>query len=127
MLKAIDNGSEALEYLQCEDTPPQIVLLDYHLPGKNGIEILEAICPNTNKFSFIFLSFDNSFDTAIQVMKIGALDFVSKSANLKKELPRVIKKVYRIHDAQLVKDELEKKLSIGNYFQKWPNSFESDQ
>src|SRR5688572_15037911 len=46
-LSHLNNGDHALQYLSHESPPPNLVLLDLHLPGTDGPEILRAIRDDT--------------------------------------------------------------------------------
>jgi len=96
-LQVISSGTEAFYYLSEPEVKPDIVLLDYKLPGMSGIEILEKLQHKKNEYSFIFLTVDNTVETVVKAMKAGALDFVVKSTSLKFELPEKIEKIYEIH------------------------------
>jgi len=52
------------------------------------LEILKNLKSKKEDYSFIFLTVDNSFNTVVKAMKLGALDFIVKSENLKNELPK---------------------------------------
>lgn len=57
---------------------PDLALLDYHLPGVDGLHILEHArkeCPNT---VFVIMTAYGSEDTAAQALKLGADDYLVK-------------------------------------------------
>ena len=73
-----DNGQEALEILESGDQKIDIVLLDLHLPIKNGKEVLEFI-RNNEKFDdlpVLIISVDGMDE--IELRKMGANDFILK-------------------------------------------------
>ncbi|MBN2657967.1 MAG: response regulator [Spirochaetales bacterium] len=106
----ISSGLEAYNSLKEGIVSPDIVILDYRLPGMDGLEILEALGRGNRDYSFIFLSVDNSIGTVIEAMKRGALDFVVKSESLKEELPTKIDKVYNLHQSRMQKRKMEAEL-----------------
>lgn len=61
---------------------PDIVLLDIAMPGKNGIEVLEDIIRETIDAPVVMLTSDDTAETAVKAMKIGAADYVTKPFNL---------------------------------------------
>ena len=111
-LTEIDSGNEALNYLLKPKTKPDVVLLDKQLPGINGLEILEKLKERDINYGIIFLTIDNNINTVIQAMKSGALDFIVKSKELKKELPEKIEKVHNIHNSLLEKRRMEQEAAI---------------
>jgi two-component system response regulator FixJ len=56
-----------------------VLLLDYHMPGKNGIEVMEQLgtCSHA-RFLTIILTGEGNIDIAVQAMKAGAFDFLEK-------------------------------------------------
>lgn len=68
-----------------ESDPPQLCLTDMNLPDGNGIELvqwIQQVCPQT---PVAVITAYGSMDTAIEALKAGAFDFVSKPV----ELPRL--------------------------------------
>jgi two-component system response regulator FixJ len=56
-----------------------VLLLDYHMPGKNGIEVLQQLGSSSpGRFLTIILTGEGNIDIAVQAMKSGALDFLEK-------------------------------------------------
>jgi DNA-binding NtrC family response regulator len=74
------SGEEALA--RCEQQPPEIVLLDLRLPGMDGLEALNAIRAKNASTEVIMLTGHGSIDTAIESIRIGAFDYVTKPCPL---------------------------------------------
>ena len=56
-----------------------VLLLDYHMPGKNGIEVLQQLGTSSpGRFLTIILTGEGNIDIAVQAMKAGAFDFFEK-------------------------------------------------
>lgn len=58
---------------------PDCVLLDYSLPGHNGLEILKRLHPAENFLPVIMLTGQGNEAIAVQAMKEGAQDYLVKS------------------------------------------------
>ncbi len=56
---------------------PGVVLLDFHMPGSSGLEVLAAL-GHSARFVPIILTGQGSIATAVQAIKAGAIDFVEK-------------------------------------------------
>lgn len=106
-VEVIENGTEGYQYLLEPAIKPDIVLLDYHLPGYDGIEILHKIKEANIFYPFIFLTVENTIETVKAAMKAGAMDFISKTTDLKKELPDLINKVCSLHKELIEKGKLK--------------------
>ncbi len=68
-----------------EQHKPQLCLTDMNLPDGNGIELVHWIQQNTPCTPVAVITAYGSMDTAIESLKAGAFDFVSKPV----ELPRL--------------------------------------
>lgn len=56
-----------------------VLLLDYHMPGKNGLEVLQQLDSVSHaRFLTIILTGEGNIDIAVQAMKSGAFDFLEK-------------------------------------------------
>jgi two-component system response regulator FixJ len=56
-----------------------VLLLDFHMPGSSGVDVLDAIREGfAGKFAAVILTGEGNVALAVQVMKMGALDFVEK-------------------------------------------------
>ena len=77
-ITAKEDGEGALQWL--EDHTPDIILLDYVMPGKNGEEVFGEIL-NTEKLSgipVVFLTADDDRETERRLFSMGAMDFIRK-------------------------------------------------
>ena len=66
------------EYLAELDSPADLVLADYHLPGFNGIEALELLRAKGLDVPFILISGAIGEDLAVEAMRNGACDYLLK-------------------------------------------------
>jgi DNA-binding NtrC family response regulator len=57
---------------------PDVVLLDITLPGRDGIDILREIIDKKIDTQVVMLTADDTVDTAVKAMKIGATDYITK-------------------------------------------------
>ena len=55
-----------------------VALLDLHMPGMNGIELLARLKERQPELEVVMLTAHGSVETAIQAMKQGAYDYLSK-------------------------------------------------
>jgi DNA-binding NtrC family response regulator len=73
---AVNRGDAALEELSRE--PYDVVLLDVKMPGISGIEVLKLMKDRGIKAEVIVLSGHASLDTAVEIVKYGAYDYLLK-------------------------------------------------
>jgi two-component system, NtrC family, response regulator AtoC len=70
------SGEEAIRMFRVFD--PQLVLLDFAMPGMNGIETLERIKGIKSDIAVIMISGQTAPETIFRASKLGADDFLSK-------------------------------------------------
>ena len=74
------NGSEALDMV--EETLYDFILCDLKMPDMSGMEFFEAARDKLWASTVIMMSAYGSIDTAVEAMKKGAYDFISKPFKL---------------------------------------------
>lgn len=86
---AVENGSDAFAELArlCRD----VIILDLRLPGMDGMTILEKIREQCEFTNVIMLTGNGGVKDAVQAMKLGAFDFVTKPFE-NEELLMVVKR-----------------------------------
>jgi len=109
-IKNIEDGKKGLEYLLDTTNPPDVILLDYHLPSMDGLDILKIIRQKDLNFAFIFLTVNTDVNVAVEAMKMGALDFLPKTRMFYENLPAMIEKVYEINRSRIEHSRIEKAL-----------------
>lgn len=90
-------GRQGLDLIREE--APSLIILDLKMPEMDGMEVLQQIKEMQPKLPVIILTAHGTIETAIEAMKIGAADFITKPFDLD-ELKIVIKKALMI--SQLV-------------------------
>lgn len=61
------------------DLVPDVVLLDVHLPGGGGVEVLRAVLPQRPAVRFLALSVSDAPEDVIAVIRGGARGYVTKT------------------------------------------------
>ena len=62
--------------------PPDLILLDVHLPDRSGLEVYQQIRAIDARIPVIFITWAATADTAIEAMKEGAYDYLFKPLDL---------------------------------------------
>jgi two-component system chemotaxis response regulator CheY len=89
------NGDEAIKMYREFSEKPDIVILDYRMPIKNGIDALKEILQIDKESKVIFASADRSIKQ--EVFKFGAIEFLDKPFSQKK-LVNAVNKCLDIED-----------------------------
>lgn len=73
---SFNDARRALEALEAEE--PDFILCDIRMPGMGGIEFLNALKERGELRTVIMMSAYGTLDNAIECMKLGAYDYISK-------------------------------------------------
>ncbi|WP_279221650.1 sigma-54-dependent transcriptional regulator [Clostridium chromiireducens] len=76
-----EDGEEAFNKFLDEE--PDIVILDYKMPKLDGMEVLKRIKKINEKVPVIMITAHGSTDAAVEAMKVGASDYISKPFDIK--------------------------------------------
>ncbi|WZL74047.1 sigma-54 dependent transcriptional regulator [Clostridiaceae bacterium 35-E11] len=104
------NGVEAVEKVKTDD--PDLVLLDLRMPRKDGMEALREIKELNVNIPIIMITAHGTMESAVEAMKIGAIDYISKPFDIE-ELKIQIRKALDIgnmkEEIEFLKEELKDK------------------
>lgn len=107
-----ENGKLALDHLAKEEQ--DLVLCDIKMPGMDGIEVLEKIKANHPDTAVVMISGHGDLETAVDSMRKGAYDYISKPPDLNRLLNTVRNALDR---NTLVKENKVLKKKISKNFQ----------
>lgn len=82
-----EDGLKGLEAVKKEDF--DLVLCDIKMPKMDGVEVLEAARKIKPEIPFIMISGHGDLDTAVNTMRLGAFDYISKPPDLNRLLTTV--------------------------------------
>jgi len=106
-----ENGKQGLSKL--EKNPYDLVLCDIKMPKMDGIEVLEAAKAKGLHVPFIMLTGHGNVETAVEAMKLGAYDFISKPPDLNRLLTAVR---HAIENKTLRKENLTLKRKVAQKY-----------
>jgi DNA-binding NtrC family response regulator len=86
-----DSGIKAIHILEKEEY--DVLLLDLNMPGLNGMEVLKKLKAFEIPIEVIILTADATVSTAVEAMKLGAYDYLTKPFRFE-ELKAVTGKAY---------------------------------
>ncbi len=112
VLEAQD-GKSALEIVN--ESPPDLMILDHKMPAPDGMEVLRRVRSKNLLFPVIMLTAHGNVALAVEAMKAGATEYLTKPFDLE-ELKLAIDKALRIGDlaaeVQRLREELDQTMDI---------------
>ncbi len=85
-----DSGEEGIKLVK--QNAVDIVLSDFKMPDKTGLEVLEEVKKINPEISFVIITAYSTVETAVKAMRMGAYDYISKPVDLD-ELDLLIEKI----------------------------------
>ena len=82
-----EDGIQGLEKIKNNDY--DLVLCDIKMPKMDGVEVLEAVKKIKPEIPMVMISGHGDMETAIQTMRLGAFDYISKPPDLNRLLNTV--------------------------------------
>jgi len=81
VVKSFTNAEDCLKALE-SDINPNIIIIDYFLPGMNGLQLYNKLKKQHRKALIIVLSSNSDSDLVIELMKNGIRNYVMKDENV---------------------------------------------
>ena len=88
------NGEDAL--IQLSQADYDLILLDIKMPGLDGMEVLKRIRDQGIQVSVIMMTAYGTVERAVEAMKLGAIDFISKPFT-PSEIRKLVQSVLQRH------------------------------
>ncbi len=98
-VRTVSRGDEALPAVVAQ--PVDVVLLDLNLPGKPGMEVLSELLAHEPSIQVIVCTGHGTVPLAVEAMRQGAVDFLTKPVNLdvlEKTVRRAVSTSYLVHE-----------------------------
>ena len=76
------NADEAFNLMDAQEH--DVIVTDLRMPGKSGLRVIDKALALANKPVVIMMTAYGSIETAVEAMKRGAFDFLTKPVNLEK-------------------------------------------
>ncbi|MFH1569465.1 MAG: sigma-54 dependent transcriptional regulator [Gemmatimonadota bacterium] len=113
------DGAEALDRVRRQAY--DIVILDLRMPGADGLEVLDEIREHGEGTRSIILTAHGSVDVAVEAMKRGAFDFLTKPVDLthlRLLVERAQEQVELVRENRELHDRLDRRLESEDVFRR---------
>ena len=104
-MDSVHTAEEALEYIYPLDDKNKfdVIMLDYRLPGKTGLELLEELRQDDEfNIPVIIVTGQGDQEAVLKAHQLGAIDYLIKTPGYLFQLPIMIENAY--HQAQLIRE-----------------------
>ncbi|AMD01517.1 sigma-54-dependent transcriptional regulator [Halomonas chromatireducens] len=105
----VTSAEEALATMSHSDVA--LVISDVRLPGINGMEMLEQLRSRGSQLGFIVITAFGTIDQAVEALKIGADDFLTKPLDLES----VREAVYRVLESRRLAERFHQDHPLGHF------------
>jgi two-component system nitrogen regulation response regulator NtrX len=110
----VEDGNEAINYIK-SDALIDCILCDIKMPGADGMDVLEVLMNNRPEIPIIMISGHGNIDTAVEAVKKGAYDYISKPPDLNRLLITIrnaTEKVTLVKETKKLKSKISKQNAI---------------
>jgi len=100
---------------QLEEVSPDIILADLMMPNMSGLEFLPRVKQLLPRTEIAIMTGHGSIETAVQAMKLGAYDYITKPfrvEELKLLLLRMVEKVKLVAENQFLRDRVNTEMEL---------------
>ena len=114
-VKVFHTGADIINSLE---EKPDVITLDYTLPDMTGKEVLQKVHDKLPGAQVIVISAQEDIDTAIELMKMGAYDYIMKAPDTREKLSNIIRNIYKTDQLKteniILKDAIKEKYNFKN-------------
>jgi signal transduction histidine kinase len=122
--RALSKAGFDLEIVEKEDSETALaslkkgkfdcIFLDYRLPDRDGLELIKDLRLMGIKVPSIVLTGQGDEQVAVEMMKAGASDYLSKSKVSPEALSQTLRNAIRIHQAEMEAEKANQRLRESN-------------
>ena len=114
-VNAAANGDQALKMIQ--QVPPDLIITDLKMPGMSGLDLLRKIRADYPEVLVIMATAFGTVENAVEAMKAGAYDYVTKPVNmdeLRLIVSRGLEHLELQEEVRVLRSSLDKKYGFEN-------------
>ena len=105
------SGEEAVK--KVKTFSPHLILSDLKMPGMDGLELMELVRKDHEEVDFIMITAFGTVETAVNTMKLGAFDYLTKPLNNPEELRQLVGRVFEKQQLRMENQLLREQLGQG--------------
>ncbi len=101
------SAEEAFNLMQAQ--PFDVVITDLRMPGKSGLKVIDQALVQPNKPAVLVMTAYGTIETAVEAMKRGAVDFITKPVSIER-LEALIQRALRTKTLEIEVKQLHERL-----------------
>jgi DNA-binding NtrC family response regulator len=105
-----DSGEKALAEIRSAYF--DLLLMDYKMPGMNGLQVLQEVKKFNPEIDVIMMTAYGTIETAVEAMKAGAVDYVTKPIDLDElllHINRISERRILLRENEMMRQRLQEK------------------
>ena len=107
------SAKEALEKIEKESF--DAIIMDFQMPGMDGIEAMKAIKAKKPELQIILLTGHASVKKGVEAMKEGALDYIEKPV----DMDEITQKIKEAHDNKMIVIDKQNQQKVDEVLEKF--------
>jgi two-component system NtrC family response regulator len=114
-VKVAANGNDALRV--ATESHPKLIITDLRMPDLDGIELLRRLSENEIQTTVIMVTAFGSIETAVQAMRLGAYDYITKPIDydaLQLAVQRAMERQSLIDEVRNLRSALDRRYGFEN-------------
>lgn len=120
-MEIIEAEDSSTAVVNVKNTQFDCIFLDYRLPDRDGLELIKELRLMGVKVPSIVLTRQGDEQIAVEMMKAGASDYLSKSRLSPETLSQTLRNAIRIHQAEMGVEKANQRLRESNKLLKQQN------
>src|SRR6187455_2443439 len=108
------DGQEALERIT--EFRPAIIISDLVMPRMGGLDLLRALASDGGEYTIVILTAQGTVETAVEAIKEGAYDYLTKPIEpqrLKILLDKIVERQDTLHEVKILRKQLREHGTFG--------------
>ncbi len=106
-ISAAGNADEAFNLMDAQ--PFDVILTDLRMPGKSGLKVIDKALALPNRPAVLMMTAYGNIETAVEAMKRGAVDFLTKPVNIER-LEVLIQRALKTRTLEVEVQQLHERL-----------------